>query len=390
MKKILLIDNSRPTKNGGIGGSINSMLQLIERIDKNQFKIYVLLYYKLPLLEKQLRKIEVTMIYKNNFLPQRINNVKQKTKNNFRKFLPFYSDLHIIKNINHIKYISSIINKYKIDVVHGNNRISANTLCLLAAKKCDVPYIQHQRMFENKLSVTAKINKNYPDFYFAISNPIKDNINKIVNISEKRIRLIYNWINSDFLIKSNRVDNNITFKILWIGRIVPWKGLDILINIANELKNNNFGDFKIDIFGDFSDLDYKKNLLKMIEKLGLDDIINFKGFKIFQDINNSEYSVYIHTSKSPEPFGRTIIENMLAKIPVCATSMGGVLDIINHKDNGILYNHKNYKELVPILVKLKSDNEFRDKLIINAKKTISEKFSGDLQIKLIEKIYKSI
>ena len=78
MRKILIIDNSRPTKNGGIGGSINSMLQLIARINKTQFKIYVLLYYKLPLLEKQLRKIEVTMIYKSNSLPLRTNNFKQK------------------------------------------------------------------------------------------------------------------------------------------------------------------------------------------------------------------------------------------------------------------------------------------------------------------------
>ena len=81
---------------------------------------------------------------------------------------------------------------------------------------------------------------------------------------------------------------------------------------------------------------------------------------------------------------------MLAEIPVCATSMGGVVDIINHKDNGILYNHKNYKELVPLLLELKSNNEFKDKLIFNAKKTITEKFSGDLQIKIIEEIYEGI
>ena len=128
----------------------------------------------------------------------------------------------------------------------------------------------------------------------------------------------------------------------------------------------------------------------MIKKLELDDIINFKGFKIFQDIDSSKYSVYIHTSKTPEPFGRTIIENMFAETPVCATSMGGVLDIINHKDNGILYNHKNYKELVPLLLELKSNNEFKNRLIFNAKKTISEKFSGDLQIKIIEEIYEGI
>lgn len=128
----------------------------------------------------------------------------------------------------------------------------------------------------------------------------------------------------------------------------------------------------------------------MIKKLNLESQIKFKGFKMFEEIRYSDYSVYIHTSKSPEPFGRTIIENMLVEIPVCATSMGGVLDIITHDDNGILYDYKNYKTLIPYLFKFKNNREYREKIIFNAKKTILEKFSGDFQIKTIEKIYESI
>ena len=248
-KNLLFIDNSRPVSNGSFGGSINSMIQLIARLDKNRYNIHMLLYYKFPILENQLKSLEIITIYRNNSLLSRGNKVKKKIRN----ILPFYSDLFIIKNFKQIDYLSSIIKKYKINIVHANNRINANILCLLAAKRCAVPYIQHQRVFESKLSLTAKINKNYPAFYFSISNSIKDNIHEIVNVSEKKIKLIHNWINPDFLIKSNEGDNNSIFKILWIGRILPWKGLDILIQIANELKNNNFGDFEIDIFGDFGE-----------------------------------------------------------------------------------------------------------------------------------------
>ena len=49
-KNLLFIDNSRPVQDGSIGGSINSMIQLITRLDKNRYNIHVLLYYKIPIL----------------------------------------------------------------------------------------------------------------------------------------------------------------------------------------------------------------------------------------------------------------------------------------------------------------------------------------------------
>ena len=98
----------------------------------------------------------------------------------------------------------------------------------------------------------------------------------------------------------------------------------------------------------------------------------------------------MHTSKTPEPFGRTIIENMFSEIPVFATDMGGALDIITHKENGFLYNYKNYKEVTPLIKDIKSNNKVIDKLIHNAKMTIIKKFSGSEQIKIIEQIYNNI
>ena len=385
-KNILFIDNSRPIKNGSIGGSINSMIQLIIKLDNSKYNIYLLLYYRIPLLENKFKKLGVNTFYKYDSLTIKRNTAKKKIS----KILPFYHDLFIIKNFSQVEYLSSIIKNNKIDIIHANNRINANILCLLAAKKCGVPYIQHQRMFEKNMSLTAKIFKNYPKYYISISESIRKNVFEIINVSERKNKLIHNWINTETLNNNDRFFDGKIFKILWIGRILPWKGLDILIEIARELKFNDFGDFEIDIYGDYAEEDYKHMLINMIKNYDLIDIINFKGFKLFKDINREEYSVFIHTSKTPEPFGRTIIENMLAEIPVCATSMGGVIDIINHKENGILYNHNNYKEIIPLLTELKLNSEFKNKLIYNGKKTIIEKFSGKSQIKIIEKIYDNL
>ena len=56
---------------------------------------------------------------------------------------------------------------------------------------------------------------------------------------KEKNKLIHNWINTETLNNNDRFFDGKIFKILWIGRILPWKGLDILIEIARELKFND-------------------------------------------------------------------------------------------------------------------------------------------------------
>ena len=43
-----------------------------------------------------------------------------------------------------------------------------------------------------------------------------------------------------------------------------------------------------------------------------------------------------HTSTSPEPFGRVIVEGMMARKPVIASNAGGAAEIIEHGRSGLL------------------------------------------------------
>ena len=46
--------------------------------------------------------------------------------------------------------------------------------------------------------------------------------------------------------------------------------------------------------------------------------------------------VVVHTSTAPEPFGRVIVEAMLARRPVIASDAGGAAEIIEHGHSGLL------------------------------------------------------
>ena len=94
-----------------------------------------------------------------------------------------------------------------------------------------------------------------------------------------------------------------------------------------------------------------------------------------------------HTSKKPEPFGRTIIENMYQGIPVLATEMGGVTDIVKNNFNGFTYDFNDLENLSNIVLKLIYNNDLKQKIISNAESTVENHFSGAIQINQINSIY---
>ena len=386
-KKILFVETGKPTNSGAYGGSIKSVIQLIEKIDKSKYEVFFQLDYFLEDVVSILKRKNVTVFYKWN-----LKNGSDKN-HTLKKFVPkfikkstIYSLISFYKNNNYVNELVKIINDYRIDIVHGNDRFSANINVIRASKITGVKYIQHQRKFENFIPFHYKKYLKYPYKYVAISNAIKNNLLDIEGLKKNKIELIHNWINTS----TNKIyftnKNSVFFNFLWIGRLVKWKGIEITIKMAYELKRKRFKEFRIHVYGDFKNSTYKKNIFKQIQANNLNDVFIFHGFSDHKNIFKNPYDIYIHTSTSPEPFGRTIIENMFQGIPVIATNMGGVKDIIIDNYNGYLFDPKNIDELLK-KINLLDNNKCSTQVVKNARKTVENFFSGKLQSKMINKIY---
>ena len=81
---------------------------------------------------------------------------------------------------------------------------------------------------------------------------------------------------------------------------------------------------------------YEAELRAYVLEHGLADRVHFLGFQHDIAACMKAVDVVAHTSISPEPFGRVIIEGMLAKRPIVAARAGGVTDIVEDRENGIL------------------------------------------------------
>lgn len=118
------------------------------------------------------------------------------------------------------------------------------------------------------------------------------------------------------------------------SRLSAWKGQHVLLEALRDLP-----DVTVLLVGEAlfpKDEEYVVQLRAQLDTWGLEDRVRMLGFREDIPALMSVCNAVIHTSTSPEPFGRVIIEGMLANRPVIATAEGGPSEIITDGQTGIL------------------------------------------------------
>lgn len=140
------------------------------------------------------------------------------------------------------------------------------------------------------------------------------------------------------------------------SRLAPWKGQHVLLQALANLPSAPHvmlvGDA---LFG--SDSPYVTRLEEMARRLGVEDRVHFLGFREDVPLLMKASDIVAHTSVAPEPFGRVVVEGMLARRPVVAADAGGVPEIIDHEKTGFLYPPGDADALAARLRRLLTDTD---------------------------------
>jgi glycosyltransferase involved in cell wall biosynthesis len=118
------------------------------------------------------------------------------------------------------------------------------------------------------------------------------------------------------------------------SRIAEWKGQDVMIRALPDLPEVHLLVVGEALFE--GDEAYKRSIQTLSRRLGVADRVHFLGFRDDVPRLMTAADVVVHTSTAPEPFGRVIVEGMLAGTPVIATEAGGAAEIIDAGETGVL------------------------------------------------------
>ncbi|MEO0215160.1 MAG: glycosyltransferase family 4 protein [candidate division WOR-3 bacterium] len=181
--------------------------------------------------------------------------------------------------------------------------------------------------------------------------------------------------------------------ILFVGRLVERKGVRYLIEATKILRGKGVN-ASLHIVGDGP---LRKELEELSKGLGLEDVVLFKGKigsqELINEYENSNIFVLpsiIDSRGDTEGLGVVLIEALTFGLPVIASRVGGIPDIIIDKETGLLVNEKDPVSLASAIEYLLLNWEEAKKMVIMGQRRIKDKFSPEIIADKILEIYRGL
>jgi len=225
------------------------------------------------------------------------------------------------------------------------------------------------------MSIVLRLLETKMPKIFALSLWERKGIEKIAPNLKGKITLISYPISSIFnSIKRKSDQETIPPKVLTVAGIEPRKGLDVLIKAVSLLTIEERP--KVIIKGGIRDPFYMQQLLRLVEMLSLENWIQFDKSIIDYDALLSYYqeaTLFVFPTRA-DCLGVVVLEALHSGLPVIATSVGGIPDMIQNGVNGILIEPDNPQELANVISRLLKDKASRDALARNAISTLENRY----------------
>ena len=199
------------------------------------------------------------------------------------------------------------------------------------------------------------------------------------------------------------------YRILAVGRLVEFKGFHFLLEACQLLRERGV-DFECTILGGADPLyvAYRVSLLRLWKRLGLEDCVRFAGSLAMDDIRAAyRFSdVFVLPAIVAADGARDIIPNvvleaMAMELPVIATRIGGIPEMIEDGSSGILLSgfspgEPDFEDLArrprviaDALERLLHDPALRARLGTAARDRIEQHFAVDRQARQLLEMFRS-
>ena len=180
--------------------------------------------------------------------------------------------------------------------------------------------------------------KNRKIYFVSVSKSCIESLKRRLNCFEGNYKTISNGIKDPFPNLRNIPKNRKKKEkyLLMLATFHAYKGHEFLLkSFKNLLKLSP--DVKLKIFGDGSESD-RNRILRMIEELGFINEVELNHFK--DDVHDliSNALVVVVPSQKYESFGYVIIEAFSRFVPVVATNVGGIPEVLEHEKQGFISN----------------------------------------------------
>lgn len=247
-----------------------------------------------------------------------------------------YLDKHPGVDFSIYKKLIGLFRKEKPDVVHTHIYASryAQPAAILSGVTHRIHTV-HNVAQREQTNIGKKINRLLFRFFHvtpvALSAEVQKTIYEVYGLAEPKVPVVLNGVNISKCIRKESYDNNQVFKVLHVGRFMAVKNHEAMLHALAKLSVKH-PDIRMQFAGEGELLEPMKALAR---KLGVEEQAEFLGLQsnIYPFMHDADLfilpSVY-------EGMPMSIIEAMGTGLPIVASRVGGVPDMIEDAVSGLL------------------------------------------------------
>ena len=299
-----------------------------------------------------------------------------------------YLDKKLGLDVSMIPKLAKIIRQQKPDVVHTH--LDVIKYAVAAAKIAGVKKCVHTVHNVADKEAEGKLQKMINSFYFklgwsvpvALSPQVQETIVEFYGMKVRQVPVIYNGVDLSRCIPKTNYQAADMLKLVHIGRFNEQKNHRRLLD-AFRLLVQAFPNTQLQLLGDGELMDEIRQYARDLE---LENKVSFLGSQsnVYPYLHNAD--VFVLPSDY-EGMPMTIIEAMGTGLPIVATAVGGVPDMLSDGQSGLL-TECTPEAVYQACVKLAAEETLRKDLGIRAKQD-SLRFSAQYMAQQYLKEYQS-
>ena len=277
-----------------------------------------------------------------------------------------------------IYYSKTVLKQIQPDLIHCFFTLPSGSCGLYCKKVYKVPYIISAlgadvpgfNIGDWRLDVYHALTKLLSKSIWNNSSHIVANSNSLQETCKKfspnhEIEIISNGVDTElFYPDKNKKLITSEVQLLFISRLMPQKGIDILIKACNVLNKRGLTNFKLTIVGEGH---LKSLMFSLIDEYNLKEKINYLGWKDLEELPEiyRKADIFILPSVM-EGMSSVVLQAMASGLPIVASRVKGFEEVLEENVNGLFAEYNNPGQFANAIEKLIESPELRGTMSTNS------------------------
>lgn len=174
---------------------------------------------------------------------------------------------------------------------------------------------------------------------------------------------------------------------LCVGKIVPRKGLHLLLQACVILREQGHRDYTVLIIGNGEQRD---ELEAFCQAHDLQDCVQWLGRIEYDRLGNyfAQADVFVFPTLE-DTWGLVVLEAMLFAKPILCSKWAGSADLVQHGENGYVFDPQNVEEIVEVLRRFIDDRELSDRMGQKSKQIIAQ-YTPEAAAEILAEVAKTV